>query len=83
MASTFDSLEEVHVAAREVVRQPGFELFGLTDVVLSELSQENLLVTHDERFAAYLRGHAVSVLTLSDLRATRSDLLRSLYTDRR
>jgi hypothetical protein len=79
MASTFESLEEVHVSAREIVRLPGFEIFGLTDVALSELCQENLLITHDERFAAYLRGNAVSVLTLKDLRATRNDLFRALY----
>lgn len=79
MASRFEVREETHVPAREIVRRPGFEVFGLTDIALSELCGENLLITHDERFAAYVRGLTIPVLTLRDLRETRRELAAALY----
>jgi len=71
LSSLIETLDERSIPAVEIIGQPEFHIFGLTDAVLSRLCPEMLLLTEDGRLATHLilRGmHAMSLSQVKNLR---------------
>lgn len=64
-------MRENWTPAADLVESQDFAAFGITDVALSRLSSEALLVTDDYRLSSTLRSRGIPVLNFSDLRKLR------------
>ena len=60
--------EDCWTPAKQLVLNPEFLAFGLTDVSLAQLSSNALIVTDDFRLSGFLRRKGVSILNFRDLR---------------
>ncbi len=65
-------MRENWTPAIDLVESPDFVAFGITDVALSKLSEEALLVTDDYRLSGTLKSRGIPVLNFRDLRTLRS-----------
>ncbi len=72
LASLCKILDERSIAAVSIVDRMEFQVFGLTDAVLSQLCTDTLLLTQDGRLAAHLQNKGLTALTLKDIRGLRN-----------
>jgi rRNA-processing protein FCF1 len=61
-------IDECWTPAKQLVVNPEFLAFGLTDAALAQLSNQALIVTDDFRLSGILRQRKVSILNFRDLR---------------
>jgi len=66
-ANQTNLLMEMFDPTTEIMKEPSFSLFGLTDAAIHHFSLETLVITEDFRLSGFLRHQGIDVLNFRDV----------------
>ncbi len=61
--------EETYIPSKALIKSPGFNKFGITDICIKKISEENILVfTSDFPLSQFLQSNGLDVININHLR---------------